>query len=100
MTGHAIARFLERALNVPVIDAIDGCGNAGAMLRHVGMSKAEAIELMWPEDFPLYGDPGGVFAIKRGNCRCVVRDGKMVTVLFGAWWPTKDSAEVANQVMA
>jgi hypothetical protein len=89
ITAHAISRYLERAYGVPVIGAIveGGAGNARRMLRASNLTKQEIVDAMWPTHMQLDSDPGGCFALKRGDLRLVVRDGALVTVLFGVWNP-------------
>lgn len=101
ITGHAISRFLERVCGFkPIEVGEDGAGRSNAMLAQAGLTREEAIALMWPEHLRLDADPGGTFAMKRGPWRYVVRGGKLRTVLYGVWRATADGIQEANQIKA
>lgn len=100
ITSHAISRFLERVLGVPPLGASEpgGAGKLDLMLERAGMIRRDAVEMMWPEAYPLAVDPGGVYALKRGTVRMIVRGGTMTTVVRGAWCYRGNSLEAANQI--
>ncbi len=87
ITSHAIARWLERVIGAPVIGSPSPgmAGNVGSMLNYMGLTKQEAVSLIWPDHIRLEADPGCTFAMVRDDMRYVVREGRLITVLRAGW---------------